>query len=645
MTKISQYSTDVNITGNDKWIGSDAQNFLITKNFTPNNLANYFNENNVIDIGTSIRYRYQTLDPGEVREQGTISFETEIGPQVNFSAITTFLIAKNTLKGNTVTDYLDFLVDGKVLLSKASNINTFGYYKITSIDPYLPNPNFFIVVVEFLDGNGFIYEDLDYLISLVDKAADAPPTPTLQIVTEAGNETTEDVIFRLDADKYIKVDTDNQKVEIFDPTIKAIGACAWIDANGFHSADDIIGQLDVASNYFAYNGLGSVINFSVDGININNGGQDVQFLPFGVVLQESGSDAQYLIDKISVNNVDYDLPTGASSQIATLLDIPTKTSDLINDGQDGIHPFLSVLDLPSNLILFPTTTSADVSGYFKLVTSLDDPDYDEPEVDVSTGAITTTGQLIASLVTVPNLINGNPGVFNVSTYGNIRRTSGSGTAEFYFEIYQRNLAGTETLIGTSGTTVPVNTGVYTQFSESALWDNGVFLDTDRIVLKFYANRISGASDPTYDFQFGGDEPVRTLVPIPLSVLPSQIPTLQQVLTEGNIATDLAINLANTFATNGNAIDSNGVLISDFVNNDATQINAQSVVVSDVDESVSISKDKLSRFKDPYATDLVFTDPTANRSITFKDESGTVALLSDIENTQTNYTNNFLLGGM
>jgi hypothetical protein len=218
MTKISQYSTDVNITGNDKWIGSDAQNFLITKNFTPNNLANYFNENNVIDIGTSIRYRYQTLLPGEAREQGTISFETEIGPQVNFSAITTFLIAKNTLKGNTVTQYLDFLVDGKVLLSRASNINIFGYYKITSIEPWIPNTNFFVVEVDFLSGNGFISEDLDYLVSLVDKVQDIPPpvwgsitgdiedqtdlinyissqiiTPTLQSVTDDGSTTTNSI--------------------------------------------------------------------------------------------------------------------------------------------------------------------------------------------------------------------------------------------------------------------------------------------------------------------------------------------------------------------------------------------------------------------------------------------------------------------
>jgi len=189
MTKISQYSTDVNITGNDKWIGSDAQNYLITKNFTPNNLANYFNGNSVIDIGTSIRYTYQTLDPGELRQQGTISFETEIGPQINFSDITTFLIAKNTLKGNTVTDYLDFLVDSKVLLSKSSNINTFGFYKITSLDPWIPDPNFFVVNVDFLNGNGFIYEDLDYLVSLVDKDQGGTGSQSLEQTLVIGNNT------------------------------------------------------------------------------------------------------------------------------------------------------------------------------------------------------------------------------------------------------------------------------------------------------------------------------------------------------------------------------------------------------------------------------------------------------------------------
>lgn len=171
MTKISVYSVDQNIGGNDKWIGSDAQNNQATKNFTPSRLADYFNNNNVIDIGLSIRYRYQTLDPGEDREQGTISFETEVGPQVNFSAISSFLLAKNTLKQNDVSQYLELLIGATVVISKASNVNTYGYYTISSIDPYIPDPNFFVVTLEFISGNGFIYEDLDYLISLVDKSS------------------------------------------------------------------------------------------------------------------------------------------------------------------------------------------------------------------------------------------------------------------------------------------------------------------------------------------------------------------------------------------------------------------------------------------------------------------------------------------
>lgn len=614
-----------------------------TVNYTSQGIADYLNINAKVSIGGQLSFKF-TIVPNVPK---TIAFDGGFGDGTAFSAINELIVSAIDVSSNNITIFLNYLNNSKILLSQQNQPNFFGHYKIIGYTQ-IGLTDFYKLDLEFIGGNGTIGDEQYYdLVSFVLTSAEPVVTPNLQEVTEVGNETTEDVIFRLNADKYIKVDNSAQRVELWDEIIDDTIPITHWDKDSIYFKDATGNQISISAGYT--NNLfadGSTFEMYGSNIILTNAGLFLNLTNELMQFGNGGGDlATYTLDKIVLNTGEYLLPTGPSSQIATLLDIPTKTSELTNDGQDGVHPFLSVLDLPSNLILFPTTTSADVSGYFKLVTSLDDPDYDEPAADVSTGAITTTGQLIASLVTVPNLINGNPGVFNVSTYGNIRRTSGSGTAEFYFEIYQRNLAGTETLIGTSGTTVPVNTGVYTQFSESALWDNGVFLDTDRIVLKFYANRISGASDPTYDFQFGGDEPVRTLVPIPLSVLPSQIPTLQQVLTEGNIATDLAINLANTFATNGNAIDSNGVLISDFVNNDATQINAQSVVVSDVDESVSISKDKLSRFKDPYATDLVFTDPTANRSITFKDESGTVALLSDIENTQTNYTNNFLLGGM
>lgn len=255
-----------------------------------------------------------------------------------------------------------------------------------------------------------------------------------------------------------------------------------------------------------------------------------------------------------------------------VLDIPTNTSDLVNDGEDGVHPYITLLDLPSNLILYPTTVASDISGYVKLVTDIHDIDYNTTAVDVSTGAITTINQLISSLITVPDLISGNPGVFNISTVGNIRRSAGSGTAEFYFNVYKRDSLGTETLIGVSNPTLPVNNGVYAEFNATAIWDDGVFTATDRIVLKFYGSRISGGSNPTYEFQFGGLTPVRTLVPIPLSVVP--VLTIDATPTDGStnavssngvfdalaLKQDTLVSATNIKTINGSSILGSGDLV-------------------------------------------------------------------------------------
>lgn len=203
-------------------------------------------------------------------------------------------------------------------------------------------------------------------------------------------------------------------------------------------------------------------------------------------------------------------------EVATVNDIPTKTSDLTNDGDDG-NPFISLNDLPSNIILYPTTVASAIPGYFKSVSSIVDPDYNVTAVDVSTGTITTTSQLITSLSAPIGLIIGNPGIFNITTIGQIKRMSGSGTASFYFEVYKRTSAGVETLIGTSTNTLPVDLSTYVEFSASAIWNDGIFAPTDLPVLKFYANRIAGGSDPVFNFLFGGAAPTRTLVPVPLSV--------------------------------------------------------------------------------------------------------------------------------
>jgi len=187
---------------------------------------------------------------------------------------------------------------------------------------------------------------------------------------------------------------------------------------------------------------------------------------------------------------------------------------------DGSQYVLLTTDIqiPANLIFYATTAASTVIGYERLVISPDDVDYDNPAVDVPTGAITTTAQLVGEQVADADIFAGNPGVLNVSTIGEIRRTSGTGTAKFYFEIYQRDSGGTETLRGTSNLTLPISGAVYQQFQVDCLFNNGTWLTTDRVVIKFYADRVAGGSNPNYDFLFGGANPVRTLFPISAQLL-------------------------------------------------------------------------------------------------------------------------------
>ena len=196
------------------------------------------------------------------------------------------------------------------------------------------------------------------------------------------------------------------------------------------------------------------------------------------------------------------------------------TQFLKADGSIDNNTYLTANDLPSTLSLYATNVPAAVSGYYKLVTTIDDTDFNTIAVDIPTGTISTTTQLIASLISPSNLISGNPGVFNVTTIGNIKKVSGSGEAEFYFEIYKRTSTGIETKVGTSAPTLPVVNSGYAEFSAMALWNDGTFDVNDTIVLKFYGSRIAGGSNPTYSFQFGGVSPVRTIVPIPTAVIPN-----------------------------------------------------------------------------------------------------------------------------
>jgi hypothetical protein len=181
--------------------------------------------------------------------------------------------------------------------------------------------------------------------------------------------------------------------------------------------------------------------------------------------------------------------------------------------------------------VYPTTQLVNLGGadYGVLVSSLDDSRYDStatlyPSVPF---VVDNQNMEVASLVTDPGLIIGNPGVFNAVTVGKIKKIAGgSGQgASFYYRIFKMNAAGTiiEPPITTSDPTATVLNTVLGEFTANALFNNGTFVATDRLLIKYYASNIGGGS-PTFQFEFGGTSPVRTLLPVPLSIVTTTGPS-------------------------------------------------------------------------------------------------------------------------
>ena len=196
----------------------------------------------------------------------------------------------------------------------------------------------------------------------------------------------------------------------------------------------------------------------------------------------------------------------------------------VQDAIDILHQEkLDVSALSSSVVFYPTSTvSTEVGGYNKLVTSTQDPDFDTTEVNVNTGVITGQDQLVGQLVSDQGVLEGSTGVINIHTVGNIRKSTGNSAATFYFTVSKMDENGVVTLLSTSAVTRPTENEIYEEFYSDALLESTEFTLTDRVVLRFYASDYAGGADASFEFQFGGATPVRSLFPVPVSVIPLDV---------------------------------------------------------------------------------------------------------------------------
>jgi hypothetical protein len=228
----------------------------------------------------------------------------------------------------------------------------------------------------------------------------------------------------------------------------------------------------------------------------------------------SGAKVELRLTAILLNDLSYGADETSYDNTASGL-VASNVQSAIDELQDKK---LNVADLAANVVFYPTSANSDIATYFKLVTSTDDTDYDDPAVDISTGVISGSDQFIAALASEAGILVGATGVISISTVGNVRRVSGFGQADFYFEVYKRDSGGTETLMGTSNSTPEAGENTYEQFFAECLITSTTFAETDRIVFKYYGNRTGGIGDSEFEFQFGGTAPVRSNLPVPVNVV-------------------------------------------------------------------------------------------------------------------------------
>ena len=167
MTKIKIYPIDTNISGSDKWIGSDANSFNRTKNFTVAGISDYYNSTSSVNMANAITFRYDTVDIGDDRASGSFSFETEVGATVPFSSITELMFSKNTSNGKYIVDLMNYYNGNLIYVNKSGDPDIFAIYRVTSYEQNLVETDFYDTTLQFINGNGSIEEDELYFVSLL----------------------------------------------------------------------------------------------------------------------------------------------------------------------------------------------------------------------------------------------------------------------------------------------------------------------------------------------------------------------------------------------------------------------------------------------------------------------------------------------
>jgi hypothetical protein len=368
MARIHKYENDEVVRGGDKWIGSDAQSLNRTKNFTADKVAEYYALNGVMLSPNAVTLKYKEWQNPSGTPSGFFWSFTPVGDTANVNSISSFGMSKKDLKVRFFDELLNSFQGHFVFFYNANNPNNFAILKLTGIQDHPDNSNLFKIDVQFIDGNGFFNFEDSFFFGLLDRSVnyddiDGVPTNLSEFTNDVGFITAEDLPNTL------------------------------LTATQF-SVDHIssLGNAYLAGDVVYYQGRIYKAKFNNDAILPSVGGN--------TYWSDLGTG-----ERLRQINADWNSTSG-DSLILNKPVIPTKTSDLTNDGEDGVNPFITAADVPTSDL-----QGVLESGSYAVFLSESDEnvEYNFPFQDIGGNYITTFSH--------SDNVNGLQGVFSMDTSG------------------------------------------------------------------------------------------------------------------------------------------------------------------------------------------------------------------------------------
>lgn len=150
MARISTYTSDTDVQGNDKVIGTDASG-NVTRNFELSKIADYiaYSGRSGVSAQTSTFWQADLVGGRRVGSLSTLTGGVQALDQV-----TTLLLSKYNTESIAHNELLSYSNQKYVFLASANRPNVFARYQVNNVIDWADNPDFALVSLVYLEGQG-----------------------------------------------------------------------------------------------------------------------------------------------------------------------------------------------------------------------------------------------------------------------------------------------------------------------------------------------------------------------------------------------------------------------------------------------------------------------------------------------------------